>query len=1035
MEWKMAAPKNGTPSTTIAKAVPDNQAVFSVKRICLARNEKTRRVSLRTGSECHQRSTINQPSNPCPFPVAGIGASAGGLEAIIPLLKNLPDNPGMALIIVQHLEPTHKSMLADILTQSTAMPVREITDNLELKPNHIYVIPPNSNLSIYHGRFRLTSWDDLKGIPSPIDHFFHSLAENLGPKAIGIILSGTSSDGTAGLRAIKAAGGISFAQAPETSKYGGMPRDAIAAGDVDFVLPPREIAKELAMFGRPPSWLTSKSPKVDAVLTGDYGNLNRIFGLLRAATGVDYSCYKETTTKRRIMRRMVLNNIEEFTDYVRYLQHHPAEIKALSQDILIGVTSFFREPETFRQLKDEIFPKMIQNKPADGQEPLRIWVPGCSTGEEAYSIAIAFLEFSREQHIDLPIQIFATDLNPVAIAKARSGIYPGNIRQEVTAEQLDRFFIQVNQGYQINKTVRDLCIFAEQNIVKDPPFSRLDLISCCNVLIYLGPVLQRKVIPIFHYALKPDGYLLLGTSESIGGFADLFRLVDKNHKFYLKRSALTPLNFDFTVIEDTATELKGGQEMNNNQDDSQGNQDILKEADRIMLAKYTPAGIIVNDKMEIVQFRGQTAPYLTHAPGLASLNLYKMLKPDVVLEFQKAIHRADKEERPVRKEGLRMNGNDPSRNINIEIFPFRDPVQAKRFFLIAFEETVPASLAKKERTGFKLWKTGRKTPADGNQQLIQLKQELAATVEYQQSIIEQRETANEELRAANEEIQSSNEELQSMQEEMETAKEELQATNEELTTVNDELRKRNLELSDVNSDLNNLLSSINIPIVILGNDLRIRRITATAGKVLNLIPTDVGRPLSDIKPNIDLPQLERMILEVISTLAIKEQEVQDRWGHWYSLCIRPYRTLDNKIDGVVLILFDINTVKLNQEQIQISCDYAAITETIREPFLVLDAELRVKLANRSFYQTFQVSPAETEHRPIFALGNGQWNIPALRALLEEILPKDTSFSDFKVEHDFPQIGRKVMLLNARRVTGEGKLTPLILLAFEDITAK
>lgn len=1027
----MAAQKFGTPFTIIEKTGVTKQAALAAQRIRLSRDGKIRRIKLRTGSECREGAAVSPSSKTGPFPVAGIGASAGGLEAMIPLVKNLPGNTGMAFIMIQHMKPTHKSMLAEILAQSAAMPVREITDHLTIEPNQIYVVPPNSNLAIRRGRFQLASWEDLSGPPLPIDYFFHSLAKELGPKAIGIILSGTSSDGAAGLRAIKAAGGIGFAQDPGTAKYDGMPRAAMAAGDVDFVLPPQEIAKELARPGRHPDWLANTPPRVD----DDPANLNRIFSLLRTATGVDYSCYKETTIRRRIMRRMILNNIGKFTDYARYLQHNPAEIKALSQDILIGVTSFFREPETFRQLKAEIFPQLISNQPAKDREPLRIWVPGCSTGEEAYSIAISFLEFSREKHINLPVQIFATDLNAAAITKARAGIYSGNIRQDVTAEQLDRFFIKVSQGYQIHKTVRDLCIFAEQNIVKDPPFSRLDLISCCNVLIYLGPVLQRKVIPVFHYALKPAGYLLLGTSESVGGFADLFRLMDKKYKFYMKRSALTPLNFDFTVIEDVSTQWKDGEGMNTNQDDSQDSQEILREADRIMLAQYTPAGIIVDDKMEVIQFRGQTDPYLTHVPGLASLNLYKMLKPDLIIEFQKAIRQADQEERPVRKEGLRMDGNDPSRKLNIEIFPFKDPAQAKRHFLIAFEEPFSAPSATKERTGFRLWESRRGKQGDGNQQLNQLKQELAATVEYQQSIIEQRETANEELRAANEEIQSSNEELQSMQEEMETAKEELQATNEELITVNDELRKRNSELSEVNSDLNNLLSSINIPIVILGNDLRIRRITAMAEKTLNLIPTDVGRPLSDIKPNIDLPQLEQLILEVITTLAIKEQEVQDRWGRWYSLCIRPYRTVDNKIDGVVLILFDINTVKLNQEQIQISCDYVAIAETIREPFLVLDAEFRVKLANRAFCQTFQVSPTETEGRPIFSLGNGQWDIPALRALLEEILPKDTGFSDFKVEHKFPLIGRKVMLLNARRVTGEGKLTPLILLAFEDVTAK
>jgi two-component system CheB/CheR fusion protein len=857
----------------------------------------------------------------------------------------------------------------------------------------------------------------------------HSLAEDRGNKAIGVILSGTATDGTFGLKAIKAAGGITFAQNPETAKYDGMPRNAIAAGVVDFVLPPREIAKELVQIGRHPYLLPVMAQKADDLLFHDQDNINRIFSLLHAVTGADFSYYKPTTFKRRLMRRMVLHNIEGVAGYIKYLQHNPVEIKALSQDILIGVTSFFREPESFEQLKAVVFPRLINNKPDN--TPLRVWAPGCSTGEEAYSIAIVLLEFLEEQGIKHPIQIFATDLNGGAIEKARGGIYPESIKQDVTPERLRRFFIKADGSYQISKAVRDLCIFAEQNVIKDPPLSRLDLISCRNVLIYFGPVLQRKVIPIFHYALKPTGYLMLGASESVGTFLDLFALVDKQNKIYAKKSALTSLNFDYAAAGDAAARLEDHMEMKSIRADY----DILKEADQILLAQYAPASILINDKLEILQFRGRTDPYLSHSPGLASFNLFKITRPDLSIELHKAIHQADKEGVPVRKESFQINDHGQSRELNIKVFPLKDPVQEKNYFLIVFEENTLSVSAIPDQTRSHPVELERGNPSDEIRQLNQLKKELAATIEYQQSIIEQREVANEQLRAANEEIQSSNEELQSTHEEMETAKEELQATNEELITVNEEIRNRNAELNQVNNDLNNLLSSTNIPIIILDNDLRIRRFTVMAEKVMNLIPTDVGRPLSDIRPNIELPRLEEMIREVIDTLKIKEQEVQDRWGRWHSLCIRPYKTFENKIDGVVMTLFDINTLKPSLDQLQESRDYIAILETIREPFLILDAHFRVKLANQAFCRTFQVAPSETENQVIFSLGNGQWDIPMLRALLEEILPKNSSFHDFKVEHHFPKIGHRVMLLNARRIVGEGHLTPFISLTFEDITGK
>ncbi|HBE79192.1 MAG TPA: chemotaxis protein CheB [Firmicutes bacterium] len=1022
-----------TTSKTIIKSTPKKQPSSSPISAGRDENKKSGQITARPHASKTRKSAKDQPSNTKACMVVGIGASAGGLEAITELLKSLPNNTGIAFVIILHLDPTHKSMLTEILTRLTDIPVSEIKSNITVEPNHIYVIPSNTNLVILHGMLHLLPRVEISQQNLPIDYFLSSLAEDQGNKAVGVILSGNASDGTLGLKAIKAAGGITFAQNPESAKYDGMPRHAITAGNVDFVLPPQKIARELTLLGRHSYLLAVRAQKTDDQLLNDHDNLNRIFSLLRTATGADFTYYKPTTINRRIMRRMLLNNIEGLPGYVKYLQSNPVEVKTLSQDILIGITNFFREPEAFQQLKIEVFSKLTKDRPSD--VPIRIWVPGCSTGEEAYSLAISLLEYFEEQSVSYPVQIFATDINAAAIEKARSGIYPGNIMQAVAPERVRRFFNKLNSSYQICKKVREMCIFSEQNIIKDPPFSRLDLLSCRNVLIYMGPVLHRKLIPTFHYALKPAGYLMLGTSESIGTFLDLFSLLDPKFKIYSKKAIHTPLNFDFDTIEETATKLEVSGRMNNIGADLWNNYDVLKEADRIMLAKYAPAGVLINDKLEILQFRGLTDPYLTHSPGLASLNLFKMVKSRLAVELQKVIQQAGKEERPVRKEGLEVKENGQSRNLNIEVFPFKDPVEGKNYFLIVFEEIISQTEAIMEQTQSNPEDSKGGTQPEGTQQLNQLRLELAATIEYQQSIIEQREATNEELRAANEEIQSSNEELQSTYEEMETAKEELQATNEELTTVNDELRNRNLELNQVNSDLKNLLSSINIPVIILDNDLRIRRFTTVAEKVFNLIPTDVGRPLSDIKPNIAFPQLEQMILEVINTLIIKEQEVQDRWGRWYSLCIRPYRTFENKIDGVVMTLFDINALKPSLEQRQEFYDYAAIVATIREPFLVLDAEFRVKLANHSFYQAFQVAPSETKDQLIFTLGNHQWDIPILRALLVEVLPKNTCFQDFKVELNFPKIGHKVFLLNARRIAGEGNLTPLILLAFEDITGQ
>jgi two-component system CheB/CheR fusion protein len=963
-------------------------------------------------------------SAPATFPIVGVGASAGGLEAFTQLLRHLPTDTNMAFVLVQHLDPKHESHLTELISRVTKMPVSEVTEGMPVAPNQVFVIPPNTNMAVLQGRLHLMPRTESHGPHLPIDYFLRSLAEDQPGKAIGVILSGTASDGVLGLKAIKAEGGITFAQDERSAKYDGMPHSAITAGVVDIVLPPEGIADELARLGRHPYLNYARVATPDEVLSEGQDDLNKLFILLRTATGVDFSYYKHSTIKRRIKRRMVLHQIERLAHYVTYLRENPAEVRALYDDILISVTSFFRDPEAFEGLKTSVFPNLLKHQ-AHGT-PIRVWVPGCSTGEEAYSIAICLIESLGDLASDTMFQIFATDISNVALERARVGIYPEAIALDITPERLKRFFVKVDRGYQISKTIRDMCVFARQNLVKDPPFSKLDLISCRNVLIYLGSVLQKKIIPLFHFALKPGGFLMLGTSETIGAFSDLFAPVDRKNKIYSKKSALAPLSLDFAASKYPMEQVDTDKRMS---EDAWTALNLQKEADRIVMEKYAPAGVIINDAMAILHFRGYTGGYLEPAPGEPSFNILKMAREGLRLELRHAIEEARTGAVTVRKDGLLVKSSDQVRHVNLEVIPINTPPAQERAYLVLFEDVTPTINSGEAAAN-------QRQQSEEDPQLIRVRRELTATREYLQSVIEEHEATTEELQSASEEIQSSNEELQSTNEELETAKEELHATNEELTTVNQELQNRNLELTLINNDLLNLLGSINIPIVMLDRDLRIRRFTPPAKQTLNLIPTDVGRPISDLKLNMDIPNLERLIREVLDTLIIKELEAQDHEGHWYATRIHPYRTTENKIDGVLITLVDIDTLKRGMEQLKTARDYAdAVVETVREPLLILDADLHVRAANRAFYRFFQVSPAETEDRLIYDLGSGQWNIPALRALLEQILSGHTEFHDFVVDHTFPTIGAKRMLLNARQVDQEKSLPPLILLALEDATGR
>lgn len=800
------------------------------------------------------------------FPVVGVGASAGGLAAITALFQELPPDIGMAFIVVQHLDPKHASMMTELIGRVTRMPVHEATDQMAVQSNHVYVIPPDRHLAILHGKLQLMPRPEGRGEHKPIDYFLQALAGDLGSQAIGVILSGTGTDGTLGIKAIKAEGGITFSQDEESAEYDGMPHSAIAAGYIDFVLRPADLALELMRIGRHPYIHAGATAVVSDMLPEVQQHLSKIFVLLRARTGNDFTYYKHATIKRRIKRRMMLHKIDRLGDYVKLLNERPGEVEALFQDILINVTNFFRDGEVFDALAEKVLPRLVKERRAG--DPIRIWVCGCSTGEEAYSIAMTLLEHLGDQANDTTVQIFATDIDDKAINVAREGVYPEGIAADVSPRRLKRFFTRVTNGYRINKSIRDMCVFAVQNVVKDPPFSRLDMVCCRNLLIYLESVLQKRALQIFHYALKPNGYLLLGSSETTGSYAELFSLLDKKNKIYAKKSLPARIPHEVATVTDAGyvgalpkadADRGGGPAF-----------DIQHEAERILLAQYGPPGVVINEVMEIQNFRGQTGPYLAPAPGTASLNLLKLAQPELTMPLRSVIHMALKSKRAVRKEGIHLGANGDGRVIDIQVLPIKDAGSGGRYFLVLFEPASPRPVetgAKRNR------KASREDP-----RIEELRRELRTTREYMQAIIEDQEATNEELRSANEEILSSNEELQSTNEELETAKEELQSTNEELATVNDELENRNTELAQANNDLTNLLSSVNIPIVMLGQDLRIRHFTPAAEKLLNFIGTDVGRPISDIKPNIDGGGIEALVLDVIDSVTPKTVEVQDRGG-------------------------------------------------------------------------------------------------------------------------------------------------------------
>jgi two-component system, chemotaxis family, CheB/CheR fusion protein len=973
-----------------------------------------------------------QPKLTESFPIVGVGASAGGLEAFSELLRCLPEKIGMAFVLVQHLDPSHLSMLQEILSRTSRMPVKEVTDGMVVEPDHVYVMPANSQVEIKRNVLHLGARSFERGLHMPINSFFASLAAARAHGAIGVILSGTASDGTEGCAAIKAAGGVTFAQDVKTAKYDSMPRSAISAGCIDFVRSPEGIVKELLELSRHPYVLGAVLGREKTPPLAPESDWAELLALVRDATGVDFLNYKQTTLQRRIRRRMILHKIEGLREYLAFVKSSPGELDELYKDVLIHVTGFFRDPGAFDALRELVFPNLFRRRKAE-EGPVRIWIPGCSTGEEVYSIAIVLLEYLHEESPNVPlvlpnpkkVQFFATDISDTALDRARRGLYTEAAVAEVSAERLREFFARVDGGYQINKALREMCIFARQNLTKDPPFSNIDLISCRNLLIYLGPVLQNRVIPALHYALKPEGYLMLGGSESLGGFADHFTLIDKKYKVYRKTKVATRLITYFTGAgysvrrPDETRKLKP----------SEAALTVEKEVERLLLKGHMPPSIVVNDQMEIVQIHGRTGDFLEPAPGHPTFSLSKMAREGLLVDLRSALSKAKKENGPVLKEGIFVKSNGSRREVDVEVVPFRVQDSNERLYLVIFRNPLrkgPLVVEKGKHPA-----KAERGESQFSRENKRLERDVAQLREQLQSLIEEHETTLEEFKSANEEVLSANEELQSTNEELETAKEELQSSNEELATVNEELQNRNAELMAANNDLLNLLGNVNIPVVMVGGDLRIRRFTPAAERLLNLIPADIGRHLGEVRPNIDVDDLENLVRETVDTATLHEHEVREQTGAWHMLRVRPYKTGDNKIDGAVLTFLDIDAFKRNLDLARKYTD--ALLETARESILVLDGDLRVVGANPAFFRTFKPNTDDVIGRYFFQVDEGRWNLPKLRSLLEDITRKISRIDDFEM-HISSNREDRLMVINARRIDAEAG-RPLILLAIEDDTEK
>jgi len=958
-----------------------------------------------------------------PIAIAGIGASAGGLAALEAFFAHVPRTTGIAYVVVTHQAPDQPSSLPEILQRSTTLPVVKIEDGMRAKPDTVYIIPPNVDLFILHGTFTLIGQALHQGLRLPIDTFFRQLAGDQEERAVGIILSGMGSDGTLGVRALKEHMGMVMVQEPGTAKFGAMPQSALATGLVDYSAPVEELPNLLVDYVQH----QARVPREPRPQTGQMENsLTKIFALVRTHTGQDFTFYKRNTIVRRIERRMGLHQIARIEDYIQYLRENPGEVKTLARELRIGVTQFFRDPDAWRVLQEMVFPDLIRSRSYG--ETLRVWIVGCSTGEEAYSMAIALHEVldALQRRGDLRIQIFATELDADAIETARLGRYPANISADVSPERLERFFVQEGDSYRVRPEVRETVVFAVQNVISDPPFTRLDVLSCRNLLIYLSPEIQRRLIALFHYALNPDGILFLGAAETIGEHSDLFSAVDTKNKIFVARG-----DGSTTIQQIGLPGSWGLPEMTGRAHSLQSQKPIpvgtLTQQE--LLKYYAPPAVVIAENGDILYVYGRTGKYLEMPTGKADLNIFTMAREEFRYQITTVIQTAirKKAEVTVNEITVRDGGH---RKVRVTVRPVRRPPGTGDLLLVTFEESEESE---EEQSGSPQTEISGANLEDAAWK--ELEQELAQCREQHNNTVEAMQASQEEMNSMYEELQSTNEELQSTNEELTTSKEELQSLNEELMTVNAELQTKIIQLTQTTDDMATLLRSTEIGMVFLDTELRVRRFTEPATRIVNLIPSDVGRPVTDLGTNVqDGNSIFKNARQVLDTLAVREKQVQIANGDWYLMRILPYRTSDNRIDGVAITFVNITNIKHLEQSLQESTAYAeSIISTIREALIVLDADMKVVSANRSFYEMFQATPGETKGRNLYALGGNQWDIPELRHLLEEILPRETQFEGFIIDHTFRGVGRRTMRLNARQLRTPDASKKMILLAIEDIT--
>jgi two-component system CheB/CheR fusion protein len=836
-----------------------------------------------------------------PFPVVGIGASAGGLEALELFLGNVPEKSGMAFVIVQHLDPTHKGIMVELLQRSTPIPVVQIRDRMKIQPDCIYVIPPNRDLSILHGVLHLLDPSAPRGLRLPIDFFFRSLADDLQDRSIGVILSGMGSDGTLGLRAMKEKAGVVFVQEPASAKFDGMPRSAIDAGLADVVAPVEELPDRIIAYLKH----TPRIARADRSLEEKAQSaLAKVFILLRTQTGHDFSLYKKSTVYRRIERRMGIHQIDRIATYVRYLRDNPQETELLFKELLIGVTGFFRDPAAWEQLKAKVLPDLLAARSGGGV--IRAWVPGCSTGEEAYSLAIVFREALEQVKAawSFSLQVFATDLDKDAIDKARTGAYPANIAADVSPDRLRRFFVKEERGFRVGKEVRETVVFAPQNVIMDPPFTKIDILVCRNLLIYLTPEIQKKLLPLFHYSLNPGSVLFLGSAETIGSFTDLFAPLDGKERLYRRLDSVVgaePVEFPSSFFSAATSEPEPAAVQ-------RPVPNLQALADRMLLTNYAPAAALTSDRGDILYISGRTGKYLEPAAGKANWNIFAMAREGLRYELTAAFQKALRQREAVTLKGIQVKNNGGMQAVDVTLQPIAEPEALRGMVLVVFTDA--AAPSERPKPG-----KASRTSVRGTR-LAELERELEQTRHDLQTTREEMQTSQEELKSANEELQSTNEELQSTNEELTTSKEEMQSMNEELQTVNNELQAKVDELSRAANDMKNLLDSTDIATLFLDDALNVRRFSKRTSQIIKLIPGDAGRPITDIASDLAYPGLTEDAQEVLKTLVPIEKMLAARNGRWFLARIMPYRTLENRIDGVVITFTDSTVSKTLEAELR-----------------------------------------------------------------------------------------------------------------------